>query len=504
MDYHPSIDEVRSLARQGNLVPVYRTIPADLETPVSAYLKVARQAPSFLLESVEGGERLGRYSFIGTDPSRVLATGPGTLAGPVDPLPLVQKELSRYKAVTVSGLPRFIGGAVGYLAYDAVRYFEPRIPTGAPDPLSLPESLFLFCDTLLVFDHVQHVIKIVSHADVDGDPSSAIGGSGQAVARAYREATERIDRLAARLEDPIPLPTPPPRYASHHDSPVTSNFTQQEYEAAVSKLRRYIFEGECIQVVLSQRFRRPTSAAPFDIYRSLRALNPSPYMFFLDLGDFHVVGSSPEMLVRVEDGLLDYHPIAGTRPRGATEGEDEALATELLADEKERAEHIMLVDLGRNDVGRVSVPGTVRVPQLMELERYSHVMHIVSHVTGRLRPELTAYDALRSCFPAGTVSGAPKVRAMELIAELEPHQRGLYAGAVGYFSFSGNMDTAIAIRTMVVKDGIAHVQAGGGIVYDSVPEREYQETQHKAQALLRAISEAEEQTAARRPSRARH
>jgi anthranilate synthase component 1 len=394
----------------------------------------------------------------------------------------VSNALARFNPVPVPGLPRFHGGMVGYMGYEAVRYFEPRVPAAKHDPLGLPESVFMLTDTLLVFDHLQHKIRVVSHVRLDEGP----------VEQAYRETTLRIDELVERLRQPLvvehggrPLP------ANQETSP-TSNLRPEQHQAMVERTQDYIEAGDCIQTVISQRFSRPTSAAPFDLYRSLRAVNPSPYMYCLHLDDFHIIGASPEMLVRVEDGAIDYHPIAGTRPRGQDPREDASLEQELLADAKERAEHIMLVDLGRNDVGRVSEPGSVKVTQLMDVERYSHVMHMVSHVQGRLRPGLTAYDALRSCFPAGTVSGAPKIRAMEIIAELEPDKRGPYAGAVGYFGFSGNMDTAIAIRTMVLKDGVAHVQAGGGIVYDSVPETEYMETVHKAGALMRAIQAAEE------------
>ncbi len=479
--YSPTLAQVNALKpKDGNLVPVYREINADLETPVSAYLKIARGPYSFLLESVEGGERLARYSFIGTEPSSVLKSGPGQPLGATDPLAHMQQALAKYRPVPVPGLPRFHGGMVGYLGYDAVHYFEPRVPLARRDTLRLPESVFMLTDTLLVFDHLQHKIRVVSHAHLD-----------DGVEQAYARATERIEEIIERLSQPLAARHPSTTASVGTAPQVASNMTQEEHEAIVLRAKQYIEAGDCIQVVLSQRLSRPTKVAPFDLYRSLRAINPSPYMYFLQLDDFHVIGASPEMLVRVEDGLIDYHPIAGTRPRGEDPERDAVLEKELRADEKERAEHIMLVDLGRNDVGRVSTPGSVKVTQLMDVERYSHVMHLVSHVQGHLRPDLSVYDALRSCFPAGTVSGAPKIRAMEIISEMESDQRGVYAGAVGYFSFSGNMDTAIAIRTIVLKDGVAHVQAGGGIVYDSVPETEYQETLHKASALLRAIEAAE-------------
>jgi anthranilate synthase component 1 len=477
--YTPTLEQVRALAQnRGNLVPVYREVHADLETPVSAYLKIAQGPYSFLLESVEGGEQLARYSFIGTEPYRVIKTGPGQPDGALDPLTLVETELGQFRPVPVEGLPRFLGGAVGYLSFECVRYFEPRVTTAEKDRLGLPESLFMFTDTILVFDHVKHTIRVVGHVRLDGD-----------ITAAYQQAVERIDRLVERLGRPLPPPTD--IGSTNGSTEYTPNMTREQYHAMVQRAREYIIAGDVIQVVPSQKLIRPISAAPFDIYRSLRTVNPSPYMYYLHLDSFDVVGASPEMLVRVEDGVVDTNPIAGTRPRGATEEEDAALAEELSHDEKELAEHTMLLDLGRNDIGRVSSPGSVRVTQMMGLERYSHVMHLVSRVTGKLKPELSAYDALRSCFPAGTVSGAPKIRAMEIIAELEPEQRSTYSGAVGYFSFSGNMDTAIAIRTMVVKEGMAYLQAGGGVVFDSDPEREYQETLQKMGALLRAISDAE-------------
>ena len=474
--YYPTLEEVKKFRGQGNLVPVYREIVADLETPVSAFLKVNRGGYSFLLESVEGGQRLARYSFIGTDPYRVLTTRG---EDKTDPLPLIAEELNRYQIVPVDGLPRFCGGAVGYMAYETVTRFE-ELPSPGNDPLGLPESLFMFVDSMLVFDHVTHKIKVLSHVRLDGD-----------VEEAYQEAVGRIENLVDRLSQPLRPSQRAEAAAPVNSYRLSSNFTRDEFGAGVLKIKRYITEGEAIQVVLSQRMAQPTDATPFEIYRALRTINPSPYMFFLDFNDFHIIGASPEILVRVEDGMVMTRPLAGTRPRGKTPDEDIMLEQELRSDEKERAEHIMLVDLGRNDIGRVSEPGTVEVSDLMDVERYSHVMHLVTHVQGKLRRDLTAFDALRACFPAGTVSGAPKIRAMEIIAELEPEKRGAYAGAAGYFSFSGNMDMAIAIRTMVVNKGIAYVQAGGGIVYDSVPEREYEETMNKARALLKAISQAE-------------
>jgi len=471
--YYPDLEEVKKLRQQGNLVPVYRELMADLETPVSAYLKIARGNYSFLLESVEGGERLARYSFIGTEPSLIIKTG---RENPVDPLTLIEKEFRQYQPVPVAGLPRFHGGIVGYLSYEVAQYFE-KLPAPANDPLGLPDSMLMLADTLLVFDHLTHKIKIVAHAHLDGDAEQA-----------YREATDKIEQIVDRLRPPISTVLPP---AAEVESPVTSNLSPAEFESMVTSAKNHIYNGDIIQAVLSQRLSKRTSASPFAIYRALRSINPSPYMYFLHLDDCHIVGASPELLVRVEDGIVSNHPIAGTRPRSPDPDHDLLLARELRNDEKERAEHIMLVDLGRNDIGRISEPGTVSVTQFMDIERYSHVMHLVSHVQGKLRAGMTQFDALRACFPAGTVSGAPKIRAMEIIAELEPDQRGPYAGAVGYFDFSGNLDTAIAIRTIVIKDGVAHMQAGGGIVADSIPENEYQESLNKAQALLAAIKQAE-------------
>ncbi len=475
--YYPKLEEVKKLKDRGNLIPIYRELVADLETPVSAFMKINRGGNSFLLESVEGGERIARYSFIGTEPYKIIKTSAGDK---VNPLPLIAQEMDRYKIVPVSGLPRFSGGAVGYLAYETVTRFE-ELPSPDADPLGLPESLFMFVDTMLVFDHVSHRIKILSHTRLDGN-----------IEEEYKKAVRRIETLADRLNQPLKQ-NQSSKIASKsiNSLKLSSNFSREEFEKSVLKVKEYVTAGEAIQVVLSQRLSQTTDVPPFEIYRALRSINPSPYMFFLDFKDFHIIGASPEILVRVEDGMVMTRPLAGTRPRGKTPDEDNKLEQELKTDEKERAEHIMLVDLGRNDIGHVSQPGTVEVSELMEVERYSHVMHLVTHVQGRLRHDLSAIDALRACFPAGTVSGAPKIRAMQIIAEIEPEKRGPYAGAVGYFSFSGNMDMAIAIRTMVVSRGIAYTQAGCGIVYDSVPEREYEETMSKARALLKAVSQAE-------------
>lgn len=484
--YYPALEELKRQKYEGNLVPIYREIIADLETPVSAFLKVNRGGNSFLLESVEGGQQIARYSFIGTEPYKMLRVNADEKT---DPLPLIAAELKKYKWVKVNSLPRFCGGAVGYLAYETITRFE-KLPSPMADPLDIPESVFMFVDTMLIFDHVMRKIKVLSHVNLNGNIDAA-----------YQRATRKIDDLVERLSQPLPL-------SQHQKSPlmnrypITSNFTRKNYEASVLKIKQYITEGEAIQVVLSQRMAQQTEVSPFEIYRALRTINPSPYMFFLDFGDFNIIGASPEILVRVEENTVMTRPLAGTRRRGNTPEEDQVLEEELKTDEKERAEHIMLVDLGRNDIGRVSEPGTVEVSELMDVERYSHVMHLVTHVQGKLRKDMDAFDALRACFPAGTVSGAPKIRAMEIIAELEPEKRGAYAGAAGYFSFSGNMDMAIAIRTMLMKNGIAYVQAGGGIVYDSLPDKEFEETMNKAKALLKAINQAEASDSILRRSRA--
>ncbi|MBN2374299.1 anthranilate synthase component I [bacterium] len=509
--YHPDIEGFRKLCLKGNLIPIYRDLCADTETPVSAFKKIDRHFSSFLLESVVGGERIARYSFLGANPVKIFQEGgdgfglqdnnnikdakislkdlhpdkkPGSTG--INPLFVLRDIMSGYRPVTVEGLPRFIGGAVGYINYDMVRYAE-SIPEKTPDLLKLPECLFFITDTLLIFDHMTNRIKVLSHAYLDDEK----GASGKkAIDRAYENAVIRIEKIIDDLKNPLPC-------LSHLETPVSgplplkSNFEPDAFMSAVNRTKEYITAGDIIQAVISQRFSVTINCDPFDIYRALRLINPSPYMFYLKHNGLQIIGSSPELMVRVEDGQVEERPIAGTRKRGATQEEDRRLAEELLADPKERAEHIMLVDLARNDIGRVCEYGSVSCPELMTIERYSHVMHIVSQVTGRLRKDKDPYDCLIACFPAGTVSGAPKVRAMEIIEETEPSRRGPYAGAVGYFSFSGNMDTCITIRTIVVKDGQAHVQAGAGIVADSDPEKEYQETLNKAGALMDAIRLAE-------------
>ena len=490
--YKPSLAEVRELGRDANLVPVWRALPADLETPVSVYLKLRSQGASFLLESVEKGEQLGRYSFIGVAPSATLSVQDGQAvlsddggARVVsceggDPLLAAATVLSPYTPAYVDGLPRFVGGLVGYVSYEAVRFFE-RVPIASRPGLDLPDAVFMLADMLVIFDHVLHRLLVVANAHIDGSPGQA-----------YHQAVARIDAIVADLRQPLEVSPAPIPEQTVRAKTWASNFQQTGFEEAVRKAKQYITAGDIFQVVLSQRLSCHTCADPFAIYRALRMLNPSPYMFYLELPEgLRLIGASPEMLVRLEGTEAQVRPIAGTRPRGLTPAEDVALASDLLDDPKERAEHVMLVDLGRNDLGRVCEYGSVAVTEMMSVERYSHVMHIVSSVHGSLRPELDAYDLLRATFPAGTVSGAPKVRAMEIIAELEGERRGPYAGAVGYFSYSGNMDTCIAIRTIVMQDDLACVQAGAGIVADSDPTREYRETLHKAEALAEAVRIAE-------------
>lgn len=495
--YKPTLDEVRSLAAEGNLIPIYRELPADLETPVSVYLKLRNGGPSFLLESVEKGEQVGRYSFLGVHPPMTVTAQAdrvtiGAAGGSIleettgDPLNVVKEILSSRKPVRLPGLPRFIGGAVGYFGYDLVRFME-RLPESAAHDLNVPDMTLLFSDNLVVFDHVRHKLIVIANMRVEDDLRAA-----------YADAVARIDNIIADLRKPL---TPPPAYECVSGAEWRSNFTQAEHEANVRAAQEYVKAGDIFQVVLSQRLSRETDADPFTIYRALRMLNPSPYMYFLDFNGvagaaptgepIRVIGSSPEMHVMLEDGHAYLHPIAGTRWRGKSEEEDNALAAELLADPKERAEHVMLVDLGRNDLGRVCEYGTVTVPTMMNVERYSHVMHIVSDVRGRVKPEHDAFSLLRATFPAGTVSGAPKVRAMEIIEELEGTRRGLYAGAVGYIGYDGTMDTCITIRTIVMQGRTCHLQAGGGIVADSDPTAEYHESLNKAKALSVAVAEAE-------------
>ncbi len=476
MTITPTKTEFVKLAQQGNLIPVYAEILADAETPVSAYQKLQKTGPSFLLESVEGGENIGRYSFLGANPRTVIRVAKGD----ADALRSVEAEMAKFRPVTVPGLPRFTGGAVGFLGYEYIHQIESSVPQPDRNELGTPALCFMITDTILIFDRVSQTIKVVSNAHIEtGAPEAA-----------YDQAAAQIERLLSQLAQPIPQR--PLEFQRDPALPaVTSNLTRPRYTEMIASAQEYIKAGDIIQVVLAQRFATQTPAAPLDIYRALRSINPSPYMFLLDFGDFQLVGASPEVHVRCEDRHVEIRPIAGTRWRGKTPDEDLRLEKELLADEKERAEHLMLVDLARNDIGRVCDFGSVKVDEFMTIERYSHVMHIVSNVTGQLQEAHNAYDLMRATFPAGTVSGAPKVRAMQIISELEATQRGPYAGAVGYFGFTGNLDSCITLRTALLKNGTAYVQAGGGIVADSDANYEFNETVNKSKAMLKAIALAE-------------
>ncbi|MEI7730688.1 MAG: anthranilate synthase component I [Verrucomicrobiota bacterium] len=502
--YHPNLDEFLALARQGNLVPVTRRLLADFETPLSAYCKIRGQGESFLFESVEGGEHLGRYSFVGCNPRAVIrqtdnrvevlengkvaeqfivtgAGGPPTDRTVRDGLEVVERVLQRYQAVTVPGLPRFTGGAIGYIGYEFIHDIEPVVPRPPQDDLGTPVMYFLIADELLVFDRVAQTITILVNAFVNEHSSPA---------EAYEEAVSEIERLVSLLEQPVEY-----RHVTvtgeAPDLPVESNLTRERFMDNVVQAKKFITAGDIIQVVGSQRFTATIQASPMEVYRAARTINPSPYMFLLELNGFSLVGASPEIHVRCEDRRVEIRPIAGTRARGKTEELDQALEKELLADPKERAEHVMLVDLARNDLGRVCEYGSVRVRDLMIIERYSHVMHIVSQVEGQLSADRTPYDLMRATFPAGTLSGAPKIRAMQIISQLEQTARGPYGGCVGYFSFNGNLDCCITIRTALLKDGRAYVQAGGGWVNDSTPEAEFTETVNKSKAMLKAVAMAE-------------
>jgi len=527
--HSPTLDEFLKLAAQGNVIPVTRRLLADIETPLSAYRKIRGQGESFLFESVEGGEHIGRYSFVGCNPRAVIkqtgdrveviengkvvekfevrsaavpaaagaqsqqshelqspavsgSAAAGTAAFQVrDGLEVVERIMKKHRAVLLPGLPRFTGGAIGFIGYEFIHDVEPVVPRPPHDELQTPVMVFLIADQLLIFDRAAQTITVLVNAFLDGAASPA---------EAYEDAVGEIERLVSLLEQPsehhpVSLPSEVPPV------PFASNVTREKFFANVLKAREYITAGDIIQVVGSQRFSTPVKASPIDVYRAVRSVNPSPYMFLLELDGFALVGASPEIHVRCEDGRVEIRPIAGTRRRGATDEEDAALEKELLADPKERAEHVMLVDLARNDIGRVCDFGSVQVKDLMIVERYSHVMHIVSQVEGRLSAGKTLYDLMRATFPAGTVSGAPKIRAMQIIAELEQTIRGPYAGCVGYFSFNGNLDTCITIRTALLKDGKAYVQAGGGWVNDSTPEGEFQETVNKSKAMLKAVAMAE-------------
>lgn len=492
----PSFPEFLAMSRTANVIPIYKEISADLDTPVSSYLKLAKDRFSFLLESVEGQEKIARFSFLGTKPYLVFTSAGNGITVTrrnggakikqlrytvtSDPLTHLKEIMAGFTPVQLPGLPRFSGGLVGYIGYDAIRFFE-RIPDKNPDELKVPDCCFMLTESVLAFDHVNHTIKIISNCILEGKLSNAekkrlYERSVRGIAAIERDLSRPLGRLGAReLKQPKKIK-------------IQSNFEKSEFCDIVNKAKTYIRKGDIIQVVLSQRFNAKIEKSSFDIYRDLRSLNPSPYMFFLTLGETTLIGSSPELLVRCEDGICRTRPIAGTRRRGKDDQEDRALEAELRNDAKEKAEHLMLVDLGRNDLGRICRPGTVKVNEFMGIERYSHVMHLVSDVTGTLDRRFTAYECLAACFPAGTVSGAPKIRAMEIIDELENTRRGPYAGAVGYFGFSGTMDACITIRTICVKNGKAYVQAGAGIVADSSPEKEYTETVAKAKALMEAIA----------------
>jgi anthranilate synthase component 1 len=492
----PTRKEFLALAKKHTLVPVFRTLTADLETPVSAFLRAAWGSPEcFLLESVENGEQIGRYTFIGLNPYKrivsrgraiAITEGKKTVQMEGDVFAVLREALGGHTPARVPGLPPFTAGAVGFLSYDVVRQIE-KLPDANPDELHVPDACLLFFDEVLAFDHVRKEIHLVVTADV----------TLHSPAEGYADAVKRLAKLEKRLAQPLPRL---PKDTAKGKLKITHRTRKKDYLAAVETIREYIRAGDVFQTVLSQRLDVEPGVDPFAVYRALRIVNPSPYMFFLRAtpdaagkrsgGTLEVAGSSPEMLVRVQQGKVEYRPIAGTRKRSADEAKDQALADEMLADAKERSEHVMLVDLGRNDVGRVSEFGSVKVDRLMFVERYSHVMHLVSKIEGKLRPELTAVDALRACFPAGTLSGAPKVRAMEIIEELEPARRGIYGGCILYADFSGNLDSCITIRSMVAQDGVGHIQAGAGIVADSVAESEYQECLNKAQAVLRAIERA--------------
>ncbi len=487
----PTFTEFCQLAKQGNLVPVYQELLMDLETPLSFFKRLERDRYAFLLESVEGSERWARYSFLGTRPQRIFkATGRnieiierGKSKKLVDdaPLSVLEELLRHYRPVTAAGVPPFFGGALGYVSYDAVERFH-QVASRKKDPLGMPEIFFMFVQTLVAFDNLKHTIKVIDNVEIETRTS---------LRRAYDGAVKRIGRVISSLQRK-------PRGIEPRDLGQTtgtlkfrSNLTQEEFQDAVIRAKEYIKAGDIIQAVLCQRLESETASDPFEIYRALRVVNPSPYMFYLELEDLRVIGSSPETMVRLTGDTIELRPIAGTRRRGATPEEEAELEADLLADPKERAEHIMLVDLGRNDVGRVAAIGSVEVNELMAIERYSHVIHIVSNVRGKLAPDKTPFDLFVSAFPAGTVSGAPKIRAMQIISELEPQKRGLYAGAIGYFGYNGNLDTCIVIRTIVMKGKRVFISAGAGIVADSDPALEYQETLNKARAMLKAVELAD-------------
>ncbi|EIW84963.1 anthranilate synthase component [Coniophora puteana RWD-64-598 SS2] len=484
---HPpyaTIEQLIIREKKGNCVPIFLQLPADLITPCMAYLKIAKDSKySFLLESVIAGENVARYSFVGADPLKVIRTGPNEeITG--DPMVALQRELSVHQYIKIPEVPTFTGGAIGYVAYDCIQYFEPKTARELKDSLGIPESVFMLADTLLIYDHIFQTIKVVSHVFVPRDAGSAN------LSFVYQTAVSKVRRLAKTLLNPLTQEVPQPPIVTGNEA--VSNVGKEGYEGFVTKLKEHIVAGDIIQAVPSQRLARPTTLHPFNAYRHLRQVNPSPYMFYLDCGELQIVGASPETLCKVESSKVYNHAIAGTVKRGKSPEEDEELGKQLLSSEKDRAEHIMLVDLARNDVNRVCKPETVKVDHLMQLQKFSHVIHLTSQVSGMLREDKSRFDAFRSIFPAGTVSGAPKIKAIEIVSELEGERRGVYAGAVGRFDFANDeMDTCIAIRTMVFKDGVAYLQAGGGIVFDSVEEEEYVETLNKLGGNVRALTDAE-------------
>ncbi len=492
---HPNLDQsaFEALASQGNVIPVFADLMADLETPVTAYAKLKTGGPAFLLESIEGGERLSRYTFIACRPRKIITSywentiveepgkEPATIPTPADPLALIEAELSRFQPVSVPGLPPFTGGAVGYLSYEYIARVENVVPTARRNCHASPLSYYMLADSMVIFDRAKQTMRLLVNARLEGHASPAA---------AYAAALDELEQLKSKLEHPCALHPAPLEAPSGIQVP-QGNFEKADFEALVERSQEYIRSGDIIQVVLSQRFEKAFTRSPLDLYRALRTVNPSPYMFLLETDAFAIVGASPEVHVKLTDDKVEIRPIAGTRPRGKTPEEDLALEAELLADEKEKAEHLMLVDLARNDIGRVCRYGSVEVPDYMTVERYSHVMHIVSQVEGRIAPGKNAFDLMRATFPAGTVSGAPKIRAMQIIADSEPDQREFYSGALGYFSYSGNLDSCITLRTAMIKDGNVIIQAGAGIVADSVPASEYQETIFKASALFKAVALAE-------------
>ncbi len=492
MNIQPSKSEFEALAREGNTVPVYLDLTADCETPLGAYSKIRAEGPAFLFESIVGGERISRFSFLGANPRKVIRVFEDnvtithksgeieTFPTPADPLKVIETEMARYQPVQLPGMPPFTGGAVGFVGHEYIHYIEPTIPKPEENPLEVPILYYMITDSVVIFDHVRQVLRVCVNAHIENDPAAA-----------YEKAIAEIRTICEQLEQPQPLTHRELSDPGEVTVPA-GNFTQPEFEAAVDRVKEYVRAGDVIQTVLSQRFEKEFKPSPVDLYRALRTVNPSPYMFLLEDADFSIVGASPEVHVRLTGDQVEIRPIAGTRHRGKTEAEDLELEKDLLADEKERAEHLMLVDLARNDIGRVCAYGSIHVPDYMTIERYSHVMHIVSQVVGKIRPECSAYDLMRATFPAGTLSGAPKVRALQIIAELEQSQRGVYGGALGYFGYEGSHDSCIGIRTAVVKNGKIYIQSGAGLVADSVPASEFMETVNKAKGMLKAVALAEQ------------